>query len=156
MAGRKRLPQKVKQARQTLRYCRENDNEPTFVLTQEIPDPPKYLSKVGRDVYYSTASELLSFGILTRVSLSLFVMYCIEVAVYFDAMERVYKESFVLVNKQGNFVPNPWIKIANDSLMATVRIATEFGITPASASKVNAINPGESDKSKLVKRLQGK
>ena len=152
--GRKRLPTELKRVQGTLQPCRTNDNEPDYVLTKEIPDPPKYLSKTGRDVYYSTAEELLKLGILTRVSMSLFVMYCTQVAIYFHALEQIDKNDYIFVTKGGDEKPNPYIKIANDALAASVRIACEFGITPASSSKVYANKVETNPKADLIKRLQ--
>jgi len=44
----------------------------------------------------------------------------------------------VIVDAYENPKVNPFMRVANDSLANMVRIACEFGITPASASKVNA------------------
>ena len=154
--GRKRIPTEVKQLKGTLRHVRQNDNEPEYILVREMPEPPEYLSEVGRSVYYSTAEELLKLGILSRVSLSIFVMYCAQVAINHEANMKIKKSGLVIVDKGDNPKINPYVKVANDSLMAAVRIACEFGLTPASASKVNAVNVKENAKSDLMKYLNSK
>jgi P27 family predicted phage terminase small subunit len=151
--GRKRKPTELKRRSGTLQPCRTNDNEPDYVLASEIPDPPKYLSKIGRDVYYSTASELLQLGILTRISLTIFVAYCIEVARYYDAQEKLSKEGDRIKNRFDEWIINPLIKVANDALTSMTRLACEFGITPASSSKVKAIPRSKNTKSELVSRI---
>ena len=154
--GRKRKPTELKRSAGTLQPCRTNDNEPNYVLQTEIPDPPKYLSKVGRDVYYSTAAELLGLGILTRVSLTMFVAYCIEVAKYYECQENIAKEGTRIKNRFDEWTINPLVKVANDALNLMIKLAGEFGITPAASSKVSATSANETDASKLVKRLQSK
>jgi P27 family predicted phage terminase small subunit len=149
-------PTAVKVISGTARADRINSNEPDYVLLRDIPEPPKYLSKVGRDVYYSTAEELLKLGILNRVSLSIFVMYCGQVAIHFEAIEKLSQTALLISDKGDNPKINPYIKIANDSLMASVRIACEFGITPASSSKVSAVKSDSDVKGKLLEKLMRK
>jgi P27 family predicted phage terminase small subunit len=154
--GRKRLPTAMKAAKGTLQPCRTNDDEPNYIALSELPDPPEYLSQTGRDVYYGTAGDLQEYGILNRINFTIFVMYCTQVAIYYDAIENIHKTGVIIQDAGGGPRINPYVKIANDSLAALMRVACEFGLTPASASKVNAVKREVNAKSDLIKRLQKK
>lgn len=152
----KRLPTQIKQARGTLRKCRENPNEPEYVLLHEIPDPPPYLSEAGRKVYFTTAEELLKIGVLSRVSFTLFVMYCIEVDKYYQACKELSKAPMIIKNSMNEPRVNPWQRIANESLYNSIRLAGEFGLSPSTAGKVTATGFKEIDpKAEKLKKMAG-
>ena len=135
--SRRRLPTVIKAAKGTLRADRTNPNEPEYILLHEIPDPPPYLSEAGRKVYFTTAAELQELGLLNAQNFSLFVGYCIQLSTYFHAREELAKSPLIIKSSLGEPRANPYIKIANDSLMTALKIGAEFGITPATAGKVS-------------------
>lgn len=153
MPGRKRVPTVIKQARGTLQPCRTNPNEPDYVLAHDIPDPPDFLSEYGRKVYYSTAEELLRVNVLTNISLPVFIMYCTEMSKYYEASQQLKKTSVVYKSSSSDPKVNPWQRVASDTLNNIMRIATEFGITPASAGKVKATPPILDPKAEKLKRM---
>lgn len=138
MKGRKRIPTTIKASRGTLQPCRTNPNEPDYILMGSVPEPPEWLGEVGRKIYFDTAADLLSQRILTRISYPMFLMYCVEVEKYLMAAEQLKKLSMVYKSATSEPKVNPWQRIASDSLANAMRIASEFGITPASSSKVKA------------------
>ena len=152
--GRKKLPTRVKVMTGTYRKDRNNAAEPDYISQIQLPDPPGYLSEIGKDEYYSTASELLALGILSKVSFKLFIGYCTQVAIYFDAIEKVHKTGTVIISKSEDPKVNPYVRVANDALGLMIRLAVEFGITPASSSKVSVKENKEDAKASLIKRLQ--
>jgi P27 family predicted phage terminase small subunit len=153
--GRKRLPTAVKDAKGTMKEYRRNPEEPDYVTFDAIPPPPPYVNGAGRDEYYRTAAELHAKGIMTQVSFRPFVAYCTQVAIYFDAVERLNETGTVIMDDKGQPRVNPYAKIANDALSLMLRLAVEFGLTPASSSKVHAREDVRSEKSDLIRRLQG-
>lgn len=138
MKGRKRLPTVVKKSRGTLQPCRTNPNEPDYILVKELPDPPDWLNEDGKKIYYDTAEDLLKQRILTRISYPVFLMYCVEISKYFEASKQLKKTSMVYKSSTSEPKVNPWQRVANDSLSNSLRIASEFGLTPASSSKIDA------------------
>ena len=107
----------------------------------------------ARDEYYSTASELLALGILQRVGFKLFVAYCTQVSIYFDAVERLHESGTVIVSKSDEPKINPYVKVLNDSLALMIRLACEFGITPASSSKVS-VKDVKNERMQLLEKLR--
>jgi len=153
MKGRKKIPTKIKESRGTLQKCRANPNEPDYVTMNEIPDPPEYLTEYGKGIYYDTADELLQNGILTKISFPIFIIYCIEISRYFDAINQINEKKAVFMweGPTGRKLSiNPYHRISMDALHNVMRIACEFGITPASQSKITA---GVKDKKDELDKL---
>jgi P27 family predicted phage terminase small subunit len=147
------VPTKIKAAKGTLRKDRTNFNEPNYLIVREIPDPPEYLDEVGRKVYYSTAEELLRLGLLTNISLPLFVIYCVEISRYYEALKQLSTSPLIIKGTNGGDPkPNPWIKIANTALLNATKLAGEFGITPATSGKVSVKKTESLNEDKWLKR----
>lgn len=147
------MPTVIKRARGTLQPCRTNPNEPDYVLIHEIPDPPEFLSEYGRKIYYSTAEELLKVNVLTKISLPVFIMYCTEISKYYEASQNLKKTSIVYKSSTSDPKVNPWQRVASETLGNIMRIATEFGLTPASSGKVNATPSKLDPKAEKLKRM---
>ena len=69
-----------------------------------------------------------------------------------EAEKKVNELGFVVKTAMGNLVQNPYLSIANRAMQDMTRIAAEFGMTPASRTRVKA--DGEKKKS-LAEELFG-
>ena len=152
----RKLPSKIKQIKGTYRKCRENQLEPEFILLSALPDPPIYLSEKGRQIYYSTAKELQEKGLLNGQNFNLFVMYVIELATYFEAREQLSKSPILIKSALNEPRVNPYFKIMNQSLMNSLKIGVEFGLTPVSQSKVSAQSPAKDPKLLKLQAMETK
>ncbi len=150
MKGRKCLPTVTKQAQGTLKPERANPNEPQYGLIKKLPEVPGYLSPGAKGLYYSVGLELSDKGILTSVSLDLFVKYCTVSAEANEAYIQ-YLKSPTITTARGETV-SPYFRIWQETLAISLRIASEYGITPASSSKVKA---NEIDLSELDEFING-
>lgn len=138
MAGRKRLPTSLKILKGTMQPCRTNDNEPIIPIIKELPEPPEYFSAYARKIYLETGLELINNGILTKIDFDMFLIYVGELAQYRDAQMQIHRTGRVLkVNNRP--LLNPYVRVASESFAILIRVACEFGITPAARSKVSAI-----------------
>lgn len=135
--GRKCLPTITKQAQGTLKTERANPNEPKYGLIKNLPEAPEYLTESAKGLYYSIGLELSDKGILTSVSLDLFVKYCTVSAEASEAYKE-YLKSPTITTARGETV-SPFFRIWQETITLSLRIAAEFGITPASSSKVKSI-----------------
>lgn len=133
--GRKSLPTVQKKAQGTIRKCRQNPAEPPYQIVKSLPDPPAELGGRGRELYYTAGMELSDKGILTSISMGMFLEYCQAM----ETAETAYKEmgqGITIMDENGKTYVNPAFRVYKDSVMIAVRIACEFGMTPASSSKV--------------------
>ena len=140
--GKRALPTEIKKAKGTLRLCRTNPSEPQYPKVSGLPDPPLFLNEVGKQLYYETGNILIASGVLKVVNVPLLVTYCKEMEIYIDACEKINSSSMVrsvlIRTDQKVWQINPYRKIMNDALSNMLAIAREFGLTPASSSKVIA------------------
>ena len=136
--GRKKLPTQLKAIKGTLQKCRENHNEPNLQLMKELPEPPEYFNEYARKVYLETGLELINNGIMSRVDFDIFLIYITELAKYKDAQIQINKTANVLKIDDKPAI-NPYIRVAEKSFQILMRVACEFGLTPAARSKVNSI-----------------
>lgn len=136
MAGRKRLPTKLKLLKGTQRVDRLNPDEPD--PDNCIPDAPNYLSKEALIEWGRVSHELNNLGLLSNIDRAALAMYC-------QAWGRVVKYEKVIAEKgelyktsNGNIQTSPAMWIVNKAMEQCHKFMTEFGMTPSSRSKVSA------------------
>lgn len=62
--------------------------------------------------------------------------YCQAWARWVDAEGQVAKLGTIVKTANGNLIQNPYLAVANRALEQMTRLATEFGMTPSSRSRV--------------------
>jgi P27 family predicted phage terminase small subunit len=113
-------------------------------LKLTIPPPiPESLNEFGRKHWESQSLEMVKIGLLTTSDVDQFAAYCNEMGAYWEA-ERNRKEC--MENKKYSEV-NRWFNFAQKHLKSARDLAIQFGLTPASRSRINV--PKEEKRSKL-------
>lgn len=138
--GRKKLPDQIKKLRGTDKPSRMNDTVPDMSINQ-LPAAPAMLNRHGKRVYKSIGQYLLDVRILNEVNLAMFTAFCREYGVYWEAEESMkelsdrWEESF---DRTGNEKTSPSARqtISKESLRLALKIAVEFGLTPASITNL--------------------
>lgn len=169
MGGRKRLPDSVKKMKGTDQPCRMSPDQVEYEKITEIPSAPSYLNSEGKKVYKVTAGQLASIGILDVVNINTVVLYASEMGKYIQALKdlkKLHKMEFDNMKLQScleytvDHMGRPGIartkldKMATEYLDNARKLATELGITPASASKVKLPPKKEEDPlEKLMKEF---
>lgn len=133
MAGRKKLPTNLKVLKGTQRADRLNPDEP--MPDPNIPEAPDFLSKEALIEWGRITTQLSKLGLITDIDMAALALYC-------QAWGRIVKYEKVIseegeLNKDGsNTSPAMWI--VNKSYEQVYKFLTEFGMSPASRSKVSA------------------
>jgi P27 family predicted phage terminase small subunit len=139
--GTKKTPTKDKKAKGTYRADRAFVDEVEFDILSENILPPEYLNEEGKREWNRVIPQLQSRGILNQTDRSSMIAYCLEWETYIEACIDIRKEGKyqVLTNKGGSeyMAPNPNIQIRNKALANFMRIATEFGFTPSSRTRIS-------------------
>jgi P27 family predicted phage terminase small subunit len=138
MAGRKPLPTTLKKLKGNpgCRPLNENEPQPTG-----IPSCPRHLSKTARIEWRRIAKELLACGLLTSVDRAALAGYCESWARYVEASENVQKFGTVIKSPNGYPILSPYVSICNTALREMRAFLTEFGMTPASRSRISVTPP---------------
>ena len=122
------------------------ENEPQPDVLPKIPTAPDYLTKHAKEEWSEIAPPLHRLGLLTEIDLPVFEMYCLARGNVIAATEEMKNGTMTITTDKGNEVQHPIIGILNRSIEISHKLATEFGMTPSSRSKVTAAKPKERSK----------
>jgi P27 family predicted phage terminase small subunit len=113
-----------------------NGDEPKPEAT--IPECPSELSPPARKEWDRLASELGALRMLTNLDRGALAAYCAAYALWAEANEALQKYGVMIKSPQGFPIQSPYLAIANRQAEIMMRIASEFGFTPASRSRISA------------------
>lgn len=104
-----------------------------------MPEIPAHLSDEARAEWSRVAQELFILGILSQVDRVAFAAYCEAWADWVDACKKCAIEGFTIVQPStGNIVMNPHFNAKTRAAELMHKFLTEFGMTPASRTRINA------------------
>lgn len=112
--------------------------------------PPEWLSERARKYWGDIGGQLLNMKVVTADNGPALELLTETLATWAEARQAVHRLGLVYETETqtGDTMrrPNPEVAIASDAMKASLRMLTEFGLTPASRSKVSALGGGgESD-----------
>ena len=102
-----------------------------------VPDCPNELGPVARQEWDRLAGELGKLKILTALDRAALAAYCGAYALCAEATEAIQKFGTMVKSPTGYPVQSPYVSIANRQAEIMMRIASEFGFTPASRSRIS-------------------
>jgi P27 family predicted phage terminase small subunit len=141
MASPHPVPTHIKKLRGTDRPDRRAANPITPDVLSELPMAPDELSKKAKEVWYTCAMELQKHNALHKVDLEMLTAYCFQIGTMHEAMFHIKKHGKIMKlknkAKQEYYQQNPWIGIYNNALTFANRLATQFGFTPSSRTKIS-------------------
>ena len=152
MKGRKKLPDNIKALRGTDQPCRTSD-KPAVQTAMVVKLPKVGLKGAAKKIFAVVATELMHNNLLDVYGVDMIVAYAREMALYHDMMTEVEKEGVTIevVTKTGVVTQiNPKRKVAEGALASAKSLATEFGMTPSSRSRVSAIINGNEQKDEFA------
>ena len=80
--------------------------------------------------------ELARMGVVTVVDRAALAAYCQAWSRWVDAEGQVAKLGTLVKTSNNNVIQNPALAIANRAMEQMVKLATEFGMTPSSRSRI--------------------
>ncbi len=137
----KRLPTEIKRQRGTLRDDRINPNEPQSPLN--IPPVPTWLSEDGQKSFFELSIMLHDMSVLTQADELSLTLLCDAYGDYKQAKEIINTlgPTQDVTSREGHTksIQRPEVIIANQAFVRVFQLLKEFGLTPSSRAKVNAI-----------------
>lgn len=116
---------------------------------------PRELDDEAKKEWKRVASELQSQGMLTVVDRAALAAYCVCYSRWRDSERQLELTGTVVRSpKSGYPIQNPYVGIANTALDQMRKFLIEFGMTPASRSRLQ-IDPPASPDDKLKHFMQG-
>jgi P27 family predicted phage terminase small subunit len=102
-----------------------------------IPECPPELGPVAKREWDRLARELGKLRIITQLDRGALASYCGAYALWAEAMEQIQKYGSMVKSPSGYPQQSPYLAIANRQAEIMMRIASEFGFTPASRSRIS-------------------
>ena len=120
-----------------------NENEPEPKV--EIPRKPKTLQGVAAEEWYRITPELSKLGLLTKIDRVALELYCQLYSYWVDACSKVKSKGMVIESENGGMYQNPYLGIANKCTEKMHKMLCEFGMTPASRSRIKVELPKQEE-----------
>ena len=103
-----------------------------------LPECPSELSPLARQEWERLSAELAKLNLVTHLDRGALAAYCGAYALWAEAMEQVQKFGTMVKSPTGYPIQSPYLAIANRQAEIMLRVASEFGFTPASRSRISA------------------
>jgi len=120
--GRRKLPKEKK--------------EKDAIPDGRLPKPPAHLSKLAQAEWKRLAPDLHMLGLLNRLDLNALGNHCETYARWREAIAQVQKVGMVVKSPSGYPIINPFHSIAQKCSAEMLNFMREFGMTPASRSRI--------------------
>jgi P27 family predicted phage terminase small subunit len=153
MRGRRPKPTRLKLLTGNPGKRALNANEPKPEAA--IPECPVELGPVARREWERMATQLAALRILTHLDRAALAAYCGAYAMWAEATDSIQKYGTMVKSPTGYPVQSPYVSIANRQAEIMMRIASEFGFTPASRSRISAPPRDEHDLFSMVDHSGG-
>lgn len=108
-----------------------------------MPECPPQLSPVAREEWIRLTTELCKLSLITQLDRGALATYCGAYALWAEAMEQIQKYGTMVKSPTGYPIQSPYLSIANRQAELMMRVASEFGFTPASRSRISAPPPDQ-------------
>jgi len=111
-----------------------NEGEPRPEVA--IPECPEELGEVARREWNRLVHKLASLRLLTNLDRAALAAYCGAYAMWAEATQAIQKYVSMVKAPTGYPVQSPYVAIANRQAEIMMRIASKFGFTPVSRSRL--------------------
>lgn len=107
------------------------------------PECPLELSPTARQEWDRLTAELSKLNLITHLDRGALATYCGAYALWAEAMVQIQKYGTMVKSPTGYPMQSPYLGLANRHAELMMRIASEFGFTPASRSRISAPRPDQ-------------
>jgi P27 family predicted phage terminase small subunit len=118
-----------------------NEHEPR--PEPQVPPCPSELSPAAQREWHRLVTELGALKLLTNLDRAALAAYCGAYALWAEAQEAIQKYGTMVKSPSGFPMQSPYIAVANRQAEIMMRIASEFGFTPAKRSRISTPSSSE-------------
>ena len=108
-----------------------------------VPECPVELGPPARQEWDRMVGELAPLRLLTHLDRAALAAYCGAFALWAEATQAIQKYGAMVKSPTGYPIQSPYVSIANRQAEIMMRIASEFGLTPASRSRISTVTDSE-------------
>lgn len=143
--GRKPKPTKLKLLQGNPGGRPLNPAEPVAQVPAKIPAPPAALSPNAKKHWKACMVHLHAARVYTVMDELAMIMFSEAFAEWVEARKKLEREGSVVYSPNGYPQVSPYVTISNKAWDKMYKMLTEFGMTPASRTKVKSVKPEGSD-----------
>lgn len=112
---------------------------------KRVPPPPADLSALAKKVWRRELPALVHAEKIAAHELPLFKSYCSATARIDEAQALIEEHGLLVTSPTGELKRNPATTIQKEAIALQARLATEFGISPASRGKNEGFHDRDED-----------
>ena len=112
-------------------------------LEPAVLECPFELGALAKQEWDRLVGERAALRLLSNLDRAALAAYCHAYALWAEAVEGIQKHGAMVKSPNGYPIQSPYIAIANRQAEIMMRIASEFGFTPASRSRITTPSPAE-------------
>jgi P27 family predicted phage terminase small subunit len=142
-SGRKPLPTNVKLLRGNPGHRPLNREEPRPAA--RLPQAPAHLSEAAKKEWRRAGRTLLRLGLVTEMDRAAFALYCQAWGRWVEAEDALRRHGVMVRSPAGFPMQSPYLAVANRAMEQMRSLLSEFGMTPASRTRVHASADDEDD-----------
>jgi len=135
--GRKQTPTALKILKGNPGHRPINKNEPKFPAS--TPTPPAILGREGKREWRRIHKLFSAVGLITEADRTALALYCQAFEKWWEAARHLKEEGSIIKAPSGYPIINPWESIEKNAKAEMRSLISEFGMTPASRSKLKPI-----------------
>ena len=108
---------------------------------REIPNCPRHLDDEAQKEWNRVVKMLFEAGLFTTVDRPALAAYCSAYSAWVKAEQHLQDGEWILTSPNGYEYQSQWLSIRNRALDQMKSFLTEFGMTPASRSRIEVKPP---------------
>lgn len=135
-SGRRPVPTSLKLVRNNPGKRRLNDSEPE--PETKLPAPPEHLSDEAKREWERAGELLAGMGLVSEFDRAALSACCQSWSRWVEAEESLRQYGVVVKSPSGYPMQSPFLAIANKAMEQMRSFLIEFGMTPASRTRVHA------------------
>lgn len=153
-SGKKRLPTAIHKLNGNPSHVDLEARERTEPKYKPLrAEPPDHLTDDAKAEWHRVLPILERAGVLTEADAPALEAYCMAYGNWKEACLMVQRFGTLTVGKNGTPEPSPWQKIQIQNYDKMLKIMVEFGMTPASRSRVSVEAKNDDNTSKMASLL---
>ena len=122
-----------------------------FLVTRALPGEntkgfqPPVAGEEAAKAFRRLRSELEKLNLLTVIDIELLSAYCEAYGLWKESTAMVNRLGIITTTANGNYIQNPFLAIVNKQALMMAKIASEFGFSPSSRSRLEVPDAGQND-----------
>ena len=128
-------PTKLKKLQGTYRTDRDGKNEPDPEV--QIPRKPTWMKGEAAKEWKRITPQLAELGLISELDLVALTAYCSNWALFIECEQTILERGLTFETPNGHTQQRPEVSIRRQALEQAKSFLTEFGLTPASRSKIS-------------------